>query len=73
MGHESDTKGTEGRDAFWQMFEDATKRKFDLFLVWAIDRLTREDRESTFFQTFGEQICLLLSFHSLGQKQPFSD
>lgn len=30
------------RPQFQRMFEDASKRKFDLLLFWAIDRLSRE-------------------------------
>ena len=30
------------RDGLKQMFEDASKRKFDLLLFWALDRLSRE-------------------------------
>jgi len=30
------------RSAFRQMFEDASRRKFDLLLFWALDRLSRE-------------------------------
>jgi DNA invertase Pin-like site-specific DNA recombinase len=30
------------RDALQRMFEDASRRKFEVLLVWALDRLTRE-------------------------------
>lgn len=30
------------RSAFRQMFEDASRRKFDLLLFWSLDRLSRE-------------------------------
>src|SRR5580698_6549034 len=30
------------RDQFQQMFEDASKRKFDVLLFWSLDRLSRE-------------------------------
>jgi DNA invertase Pin-like site-specific DNA recombinase len=36
------------RDAFKQLFDDASKRKFDLVLVWALDRFTREGILETF-------------------------
>jgi DNA invertase Pin-like site-specific DNA recombinase len=36
------------RDEFKAMFEDATKRKFDAVLVWALDRFTREGVADTF-------------------------
>ena len=37
------------RDAFKELFEDATQRRFDVGLVWALDRFTREG----IYQTFG--------------------
>src|SRR5438876_438065 len=30
------------RPAFRQMFEDASKRRFDVLLFWSLDRLSRE-------------------------------
>ena len=33
---------TAERDALQRMFEDASRRKFEVVLVWALDRLTRE-------------------------------
>jgi DNA invertase Pin-like site-specific DNA recombinase len=38
--YESGSKGD--RAQFQQMFEDASRRKFDLVLFWALDRLSRE-------------------------------
>jgi DNA invertase Pin-like site-specific DNA recombinase len=38
--HESGSKSD--RAQFQQMFVDASKRKFDLLLFWALDRLSRE-------------------------------
>jgi len=38
--HESGAKGD--RAQFQRMFEDASRRKFDLLLFWALDRLSRE-------------------------------
>jgi DNA invertase Pin-like site-specific DNA recombinase len=35
------------REQFLQMFNDADKRKFDLLLVWALDRLSREGISNT--------------------------
>jgi DNA invertase Pin-like site-specific DNA recombinase len=34
--------GKADRDGLKQMFEDASKRQFDLVLFWALDRLSRE-------------------------------
>ena len=39
---------TDDRMAFKRMFEDASKRKFDVVLVWALDRFTREGVLETF-------------------------
>ena len=35
------------RQAFLKMFADADKRKFDLLIVWALDRLSREGISNT--------------------------
>ena len=40
--HESGRKGTERRVQFAGLFEDASRRKFDMVLVWALDRFSRE-------------------------------
>src|SRR5579863_4781696 len=40
IDHESGSKSK--RTAFRRMFADAAQRRFDLTLVWALDRLTRE-------------------------------
>lgn len=37
-----ETGSKSDRAQFRQMFEDASKRKFDLVLFWALDRLSRE-------------------------------
>ena len=39
--------GNGDRKDFLQMFEDADKRKFDLLLVWSLDRLSREGISNT--------------------------
>lgn len=36
------------RDAFKQLFEDASRKLFDVVLVWALDRFTREGVYQTF-------------------------
>lgn len=36
------------RDAFKQLFEDASRKLFDVVLVWALDRFTREGVFETF-------------------------
>lgn len=39
--------GNGDRQNFIQMLEDADKRKFDLVLIWALDRLSREGISNT--------------------------
>ena len=39
--------GTNDRENFLRMLNDADKRKFDLVLVWALDRLSREGISNT--------------------------
>jgi DNA invertase Pin-like site-specific DNA recombinase len=39
--------GNGDRQAFLQMLNDADKRKFDLLLIWALDRLSREGISNT--------------------------
>jgi len=46
IDHESGSKSK--RTAFQRMFADAAQRRFDLTLVWALDRLTREGVSETF-------------------------
>ena len=46
---ESGAKGRSERQAFSQMFKDASKRKFDLILFWSLDRFTREGLQKTIF------------------------
>jgi len=45
IDHETGSKGD--RVQFQQMFEDASKRKFDLLLFWSLDRLSREGAYET--------------------------
>ena len=46
---ESGTKGKRERSGFARLFEDASKRKFDVVLVWSLDRFTREGIQKTIF------------------------
>jgi DNA invertase Pin-like site-specific DNA recombinase len=39
---------TSERDSFKRLFEDASRRAFDVVLVWALDRFTREGVLETF-------------------------
>ena len=49
MDDESGTKGKRERAGFARLFEDAGKRKFDVVLVWSLDRFTREGIQKTIF------------------------
>ena len=44
---ESGRKGTDRRRQFSTLFEDASKRKFDCVLFWALDRFSREGMAQT--------------------------
>jgi DNA invertase Pin-like site-specific DNA recombinase len=46
IDHESAKSGN--REAFQRMFQDASRRKFDVVLVWSLDRFTREGVLETF-------------------------
>jgi DNA invertase Pin-like site-specific DNA recombinase len=46
IDHESAKSGD--REAFKRMFVDASRRRFDVVLVWALDRFTREGIPETF-------------------------
>ena len=39
--------GTSDRPKFKEMFQDASKRKFDIVLFWSLDRFTREGTRAT--------------------------
>ena len=49
MDDESGGKGKRERAGFARLFEDAGKRKFDMVLVWSLDRFTREGISKTIF------------------------
>ncbi len=49
MDDESGTKGRRERAGFARLFEDAGQRKFDVVLVWSLDRFTREGISKTIF------------------------
>ncbi len=47
IDQESGRKGTDKRQQFAALFDDAAKRKFDLVLFWALDRFSREGMTAT--------------------------
>ena len=61
--HESGRKGTKGRKQLARLFDDAGKRKFDLVLVWALDRFSREGTIET-MQHLRRLTSYGVSFHS---------
>jgi len=49
VDNESGSKGRGERKQFTKMFQDASQRKFDLVLFWALDRFTREGLQKTIY------------------------
>jgi DNA invertase Pin-like site-specific DNA recombinase len=47
VDHETGRQGAGKRKQFAALFDDAAKRKFDLVLFWALDRLSREGMAQT--------------------------
>jgi len=47
VDHVSGAKGADKRPRFAAMLQDAHRRRFDIVLVWALDRLTREGMVAT--------------------------
>ena len=45
--HESGAKGADQRKQFGRLFVDAARREFDMVLVWALDRFSRNGMAST--------------------------
>ena len=63
LDHESGRKGADKRKQFAALLDDASKRKFDCVLFWALDRFSREGMTQTIVHlqrltSFG------VSFHS---------
>lgn len=66
VDRESGGKGTAGRAEFGALLCDASRRKFDLVLFWALDRFSREGLAQTVFylrrlSSYG------ISFHSYAE------
>src|ERR1700730_8465088 len=47
VDHESGAKGADQRKQFGRLFADAARREFDMVLVWALDRFTRNGMAAT--------------------------
>jgi DNA invertase Pin-like site-specific DNA recombinase len=61
--HESGRKGVDQRKAFAAMFEDASRRKFDCVLFWALDRFSREGMVPTIMH-LQRLVSYGVAFHS---------
>jgi DNA invertase Pin-like site-specific DNA recombinase len=60
---ESGRKGTDRRKQFATLFEDASRRKFDCVLFWALDRFSREGMVPTILHLQRLSACGV-AFHS---------
>jgi DNA invertase Pin-like site-specific DNA recombinase len=63
IDHESGRKGADRRKRFAALFEDASRRKFEIVVFWALDRFSREGMVPTInylqrFDSYG------IAFHS---------
>ena len=63
VDNESGAKGRSERKQFALMFEEASQRKFDLLLFWALDRFTREGLQKTIYYLQQLESCGV-KFHS---------
>ena len=61
--HESGAKGAEQRKEYARLFADAAKRKFDMAMVWALDRFSRAGMAST-IADLQRLSSYAVSFHS---------
>jgi DNA invertase Pin-like site-specific DNA recombinase len=68
----SGAKGREGRPGLDQMLKDAAKRKFDVVMVWAVDRLGRSlpDLIGTMQELHGAKVDLFLLQQGLDTTTP---
>ncbi len=70
--HESGGKGAEQRREYARLFADAARRDFDMVLVWALDRFTRDGMAATVvdlqrLKSYG------VSFHSYTEEHLSTD
>jgi DNA invertase Pin-like site-specific DNA recombinase len=70
--HESGGKGAEQRKEYARLFADAARRDFDMVLVWALDRFTRNGMAATVvdLQRLGSYG---VSFHSYTEEHLSTD
>jgi len=72
VDHESGRKGINGRKQFNQLFEDASRRKFDIVLFWALDRFSREGMVPT-INYLQRLDCYAVAFHSYTESHLATD
>jgi DNA invertase Pin-like site-specific DNA recombinase len=72
IDHVSGGKGTDERPGLARMLDDAYRRKFDVLLCWALDRLSREGLEATigYLRRLGNAG---VSFHSYSEPMLSTD
>lgn len=63
IDHESGRKGADKRRQFAGLFEDASRRKFELVLFWSLDRFSREGMVPTIMHLQRLSACGV-NFHS---------
>jgi DNA invertase Pin-like site-specific DNA recombinase len=63
IDYESGRKVADKRKQFAALFDDATKRKFDCVLFWALDRFSREGMAQTIIH-LRRLSCYDIAFHS---------
>jgi len=63
VDHESGRKGSDKRKQFAELFEDASRRRFDLVVFWSLDRFSREGMVPTIMHLQRLSACGV-AFHS---------
>jgi len=63
VDHESGRKGSDKRKQFAELFEDASRRRFDLVVFWSLDRFRREGMVPTIMHLQRLSACGV-AFHS---------
>lgn len=72
VDHESGRKSTDKRKRFAALFEDASRRKFDCVLFWALDRFSREGMVPTIMH-LQRLSAYGVSFHSFTEAHLATD
>jgi DNA invertase Pin-like site-specific DNA recombinase len=72
VDHESGGKGADQRPQLSRLFTDATRAKFDMVLVWALDRFSRKGMASTVVD-LQRLSSHSVSFHSYSEEHLSTD